>query len=87
MQNRPGLSLIDPFEAGEWQPSTSLWAERANHYLDRGPVYILFPPGTIQSNVAYFEEAGLSLFLADEEQRLYRAERQEGYEEMPLTPP
>lgn len=86
-QTRPGLSLVDPFEAGEWESSTALWAERANYYLQRGPVYILFPPGTVQRNVAYFEEAGLSVYLADEEQDLYRIERQEGYEKMPLTSP
>ena len=86
-KNRPGLSLVDPFEPGEWQRATELWTERANYYLDEGPVYIMFPPGTVRQNVSYFEENGLSLFLADEEQRLYRVERQEGYEQMPLTPP
>ncbi|WP_047864590.1 glycosyltransferase family 117 protein [Rubrobacter aplysinae] len=86
-QTRPSLSLVDPFEAGEWESATGLWAERANYYLDKGPVYVLFPPGTVQKNVSYFEEAGLSLFLADEKQNLYRVERQEGYEEMPLTSP
>jgi len=86
-RSRPDLNLIDPFEPGEWQPATALWAETANFYLQTGPVYVLFPPGTVQQNVSYFEEAGLSLFLADEEQNLYRVERQEGYEEMPLTPP
>lgn len=86
-QTRPGLNLVDPFEPGEWQPATDLWAERSNYYLERGPVYVLFPPGTVQRNVSYFEEAGLSLFLADEEQGLYRVERQEGYEQMPLTSP
>lgn len=86
-QTRPGLNLVDPFEAGEWQRATRLWAERANYYLDRGPVYILFPPGTIQENVTYFEETGLSVFLVDEEQGLYRVERQEDYEQIPLTSP
>jgi 4-amino-4-deoxy-L-arabinose transferase-like glycosyltransferase len=86
-QTRPSLNLVDPFEAGEWESATNLWAERANYYLDQGPVYILFPPGTVQKNVSYFEEAGLSLFLADEKQGLYRVERQEGYEQMPLTSP
>lgn len=86
-QTRPGLNLVDPFEPGEWQRATDLWAERSNYYLDRGPVYILFPPGTAAENVSYFEEAGLSLFLADNEQGLYRVERQEGYEQLPLTSP
>lgn len=87
LRTRPDLSLVDPFEPGEWQPATELWAERSNYYLDRGPVYVLFPPGTVEENVAYFEEAGLSLFLVDDEQGIYRVERQEGYEEMPLSSP
>lgn len=74
-QSRPDLGLIDPFEPGEWVPSTDLWAEEADRYLEEGPVYVLFPPGTATENVEYFGEAGLTLSLIDEEQGLYKVER------------
>lgn len=86
-RSRPDLSLIDPFEPGEWTPSTDLWAEEANYYLNEGPVYVLFPPGTTDENVEYFTEAGLALFMVDEEQGLYRVERREDYAEAPLISP
>ena len=86
-QTRPDLNLLDPFEPGEWVPATDLWAEEADHYLDEGPVYILFPPGTARANVEYFKEAGLALFVVDEEQGLYRVERRDDYAEAPLTSP